>query len=79
MIRLEEIHRNNRNIMCNAFVEDCTVPVFLSFDEHTNELADYTLPADYKYCKSHIMHARKYLKSLHGKEIKEHSKTIMWY
>ena len=79
MIKLQNIHRDKGSIICDAFVEDCTKPVSLSLNEQTKELGEFTLPNNYEYCKSHIMHAKKYLKSLIGKEFKNHEKMIMWY
>ena len=79
MIKLTNIHRNNDVLLCDGFVEDCSIPIPISFNEKTSELSEYNLPKDYEYCKSHIMHAKNYLKSLSGKDISDNEKIIMWY
>ncbi len=79
MIRLRRIERNDQIITCLAFVEDSEQAVKISYNETTHEFYHEELPSAYGYCTSHIMYAKRYLKSLSGKQIKTESKTIMWY
>lgn len=79
MIKLRNIKRIDRHIVCSAYVEDCKVPISISMNEDDSKLEAYTLPVGYEYCDSHIWHARRYLKTLIGKEFDTHNRTIMWY
>ena len=79
MIILTEITRNNGCITCVAYVEDCKQRIDLSFSESKAEFDRFDMPENYEWCKSHIAHAKKYLKSLIGNNIAPSEKTIMWY
>lgn len=79
MIRLTEIQRNNGKIQCKAYVEDCDSAITLSLDEDTAELSKYELPDGYEWCKSHITHARKFLRTLIGTKQIPTQRVIMWY
>ena len=78
MIKLTEIVRNNGSITCVAYVEDCKQAIPLSFNESNAEFNTITMPEGYEWCKSHIAHAKKYLKSLIGKQIESTERTIVW-
>ena len=79
MIRLTEIQRNNGKIQCEAYVEDCDSAITLSLDEKTAELSEVELPKGYEWCKSHIAHARKFLRTLIGADQIPAQRVIMWY
>lgn len=79
MIVMKNITRNNRQIVCEAYVEDCTEKLELVFDERSKSFAPYVLPKEYEWCESHIVHASRYLKTLIGKDFEPHDRTIMWY
>jgi len=80
MVRLKNIIRKDNRIICDAYVEDCSVPIALAFDERTGILADVVFPSGYEYCTSHIYsHARRFLASLRGKEHLPSERIIMWY
>lgn len=78
MIRLLNISRYDKEISCTAMVEDCETPVSLVV--RNNGEYDYgQLPPGYEYCTSHMGYARRFLKSLLGKDIVPSEKLIMWY
>ncbi|MBP5433863.1 hypothetical protein [Ruminococcus sp.] len=79
MIKLTGIARNNNHITCTAYLEDSEQGMSLSFNEKTSDFEDCVLPQGYEWCISHINHAKKYLKSLIGKNISATEKLIMWY
>ncbi len=79
MIKLTGITRSNGRITCAAYVEDSGQGIDLVFDESKAEFEKYDMPEGYEWCKSHIAHAKKYLKSLIGKQIESSERTIMWY
>lgn len=79
MVKLKDIKRIDNIIMCKAFVEDCDIPIQLFLNEDNAELSNYDLPNGYEWCVSHILHARKYLRSLIGQPITETQRNIMWY
>ncbi len=79
MIVMKNIARNNKQIVCEAYIEDCSEKLELTFDEQTAAFAPYVLPKGYEWCEGHIAHALRYLKTLIGKDFETHDRTIMWY
>lgn len=80
MVRLTDITRKNGIISCNAYVEDCRQPIFLSFDEKTHSFDAFELPAGYGYCDWHILiYARRFLISAADLDELPSQKLIMWY
>ena len=79
MIRLRNIHRDNGKIICDAFVEDSNEVIKLAFDESTEKLQQYSLPAGYEWCDSHIAYAVRFFRSIIGKPIESDERNIMWY
>ena len=78
MVKLKNIRRINGYIFCDAFVEDCQVPVQLSLNESSSEFDDYSLPSNYEWCTYHIAYAKRYLQSLIGKNIETQTRNIVW-
>ena len=80
MIRLKKIRRENDSFVCEAYVEDCSIPVHVIYDIKTRSIPEYALPEEYHYCKEHISMARRYFDFvLSGKEKLKQEKLIMWY
>lgn len=79
MIKLKGITKNSFSVNCKAYIEDCNEPIILSFDVLTSKLNDVSLPMGYEWCKSHISHAKDYLKSLVSQNTIPESHTILWY
>ena len=78
MIKLVKIRRSGSKILCDAYVEDCIIPVPLIFDIASGEFSEYVLPNGYEYCKSHINHAKTYLKGIKNDRQINDNHTIMW-
>ena len=79
MVELKEIVKNNNMIDCDAYVEDCTDAIHLSYSVSEDKFSDYVLPKGYLWCDMHIAHAKRYIESLVGKAKIPSKKLIMWY
>ena len=79
MVKLRDISKKDNEIVCNAFVEDCSTPIRLVLDIKSKELAGYEFPRDYEWCKTHVMYAKRFLISLISKDVIPSEKVIMWY
>jgi CxxC motif-containing protein len=79
MIKLKKIVKTNNRITCEAFIEDCDLPLNLVFDISRKDFEKYSLPRGYEWCDSHINHAKRYFTSLIGINEVPHEHTIMWY
>ena len=77
MINLKNIRKVDGNILCDAFPEDCGVPVPLVLNVKNETVSPYTLPDGYEWCMSHIEHAKRFLLSVSDKLPKEF--LLMWY
>lgn len=79
MIALKNITRNKRQIICEAYIEDCPEMLLLTFNEVSGDFEPYTLPNGYDWCDGHIAHAARYLETLIEKDFEPHDRMIMWY
>ena len=79
MIELKKIKRDNEQIACEAFIEDCNEPVNLSLNIRNKELNSFVLPPDYNWCTTHIDKAKDFLLSLLDVTDIPNKKRIMWY
>ncbi len=77
MITLRNIRTVDGHILCEAFPEDCTVPVHMDVEAETKTLAPLVLPDGYAWCKTHIRMAKNYLLANAGSLPQVH--IIMWY
>ena len=67
----------DKEIVCDAYVEDCHTPVFLCFDRNKRKCEPYQLSDGYEWCKSHIHHAEKYFCTVENAEISR-ERVILW-
>lgn len=79
MVFIKEIRKNDRKAECVAFVEDSHEGVTVSYDFKSSCLSDYTLPAGYEWCTSHMGYVRRYLASLKDMKQVPAEKKIVWY
>lgn len=80
MIRLKNVKKENDSFVCDAYVEDCGIPVRLIYDIKTRSIPEYHLPEEYHDCREHISMARRYFDHvLSGVEKLKQEKLIMWY
>ena len=78
MVKLRNIHRVDVYIVCQAYVEDCAIPVQIKLKEDTCEFQEIKLPAGYEWCDYHIAQAKHYLIKQIGKPIESPSRNIVW-
>ena len=76
MIQLKNIRKAADRILCDAFVEDCKIPVSLELDPEKEEFREVRLPDGYEWCKTHIRQAKWYLLSVKNDLPRE--RLIMW-
>ena len=77
MVRLDNIHRINDRVMCNAYIEDSSEPVSLILDLDTGTVEDFQWPKGYERHWKHIGKAVYYL--LNHAECLPEKHIIMWY
>ena len=78
VITLKNIKVSDKEIVCDAYVEDCHTPVSLCFDRNKRKCEPYQLPDGYEWCKSHVHHAEKYFCTVENAEISR-ERVILWY
>ncbi len=81
MVRVKKCKYGNGSIEADIYPESSTVPgkVIVSPE---GKMVEYTLPEDYKYCKSHVSHARWFIYENFDKILNSEITTeqlIMWY
>lgn len=77
MIRLNNISRTGDVITCEALLEDCETAIQLSYNIEKMDFAPFAFPAGYEYCRSHIAHARAFLRDNY--EDLPEATSIHWY
>ncbi|MCR4744721.1 MAG: hypothetical protein K5894_05765 [Lachnospiraceae bacterium] len=79
MIKLKEIEKKENQITCNAFVEDCNTAIPMKYNISKGVFSDCSLPVDYKWCKMHLIYAKRFVESLALKDNIPRERLIMWY
>ena len=79
MVKLSNIKRFDDIVVCDLFLEDCKIPVNLSYDEKSRTFRCGDLPKDYSWCSSHLKYAKSAIEKMCEKGVLEEEMTIMWY
>lgn len=79
MVRLEKIKKTRNSVTCDVFLEDSAIPVPVMYSFTDKTLAEYSLPAAYSWCTTHMTKVEIFLSKLEKEAAIPKSKTIMWY
>lgn len=80
MIKLKNIKIDGNVVKCEIYPEDSKESGYIEVDIDKNSIINSNLPTDYKWCKWHLVHVKKYLiehfAEIQSESIKE--KILVW-
>lgn len=79
MVKLLNIKKNDNIIECDIMPEDSSKKGHLVVDISSEDILEYTLPADYEWCINHVHHAKRFLLRLKTSNDIPDERLIMWY
>lgn len=79
MVRLKNLKMNDGIGECDIIPEDSENYGHITVDLNSEQIKNYSLPAGYEWCVSHVYHAARKLVTLlkNGEMPKEY--LLMWY
>lgn len=79
MVKLKNIKKDNTSIECDILPEDSVHSGHVVVNLDSEELAGYSLPDEYEWCRNHVNHAKNTLIKLSKEEELPKEYLVMWY
>ena len=79
MVKLKNLEKNNNIGRCDIIPEDSPISGHITLSLDSGELIEYSLPAGYEWCLSHVHHAARNLVKIIHSDIPHKEYLVMWY
>lgn len=79
MVKLKNLEKNNNIGRCDIIPEDSPISGHITLSLDSGELIEYSLPAGYEWCLSHVHHAARNLVKILDSVNPQKEYLVMWY